>query len=126
MEEVLSMIKNTENAKHHCILSILYGTGMKLSELVNLKMKNIDLNSKMIHICLGEDCYSILPETLYRYITQIKKLKKDNTYLFTNNRGKKMNKRSIQKIVSKATKRMHINKHVASKNINSIKNPLDI
>jgi integrase len=40
-EEIIRMIEQTENSKHHCIISLLYGTGMRVGELVRLRMNHI-------------------------------------------------------------------------------------
>lgn len=45
-EEVLERINSPENTKHRLILNMLYGTGLRVSELVKLKWNNISRTGK--------------------------------------------------------------------------------
>lgn len=47
-EEVLAIIKATNNIKHKCIVSLLYSAGLRRSELLNLKITNIDSKRMLI------------------------------------------------------------------------------
>jgi len=54
----------TRNLKHNCIISILYGTGVRVSELTHIKMHDIDLDRKMLRVFQGKgkkDRFVILP-----------------------------------------------------------------
>lgn len=48
IDEVQSIIKATGNIKHKLLLIILYGTGLRVSEAVNLRIADID--SKRVHL----------------------------------------------------------------------------
>ena len=41
-EEIISIIEHTNNLKHRCIVQLLYGSGLRRSELLNLKLNDID------------------------------------------------------------------------------------
>ena len=47
-EEVLAIINATNNIKHKCIVSLLYSAGLRRSELLNLKITNIDSKRMLI------------------------------------------------------------------------------
>lgn len=49
-EDVLSIIANTNNLKHKCIVSLLYSSGIRRNELVNLKISDIDSKRMLIRI----------------------------------------------------------------------------
>lgn len=49
-EEVLDLIKNIENIKHRTMIMAGYSAGLRVSEIVALKLKNIDSKRMMIHI----------------------------------------------------------------------------
>ena len=49
-EEVFSIIKHTNNIKHKCIVSLLYSKVLRRSELLNLKITDIDSKSTLIRI----------------------------------------------------------------------------
>ena len=49
-QEVARIIHATENIKHKCIVSLLYSAGLRVNELVNLKIEDIDGQRKVIII----------------------------------------------------------------------------
>src|SRR3989344_6596524 len=53
-EEIKKLIESTTNIKHKLILKLLYGCGLRVSEIVNLHKKNINFSEKLIHIILAK------------------------------------------------------------------------
>lgn len=49
-EEILAIIENTNNIKHRCIVELLYGSGLRRSELLNLKLVGIDSKRMLIRV----------------------------------------------------------------------------
>ena len=49
-EEVLSIIEMVPNLKHRCIIKLLYGSGLRRSELLNLKLIDIDGKRMLVRI----------------------------------------------------------------------------
>ena len=49
-EEVLHLIKVTKNLKHRTMITLIYATGMRIGEILNLELKAIDLQRNYIHI----------------------------------------------------------------------------
>jgi len=49
-EEVISMINCTDNLKHRCIIQLLYGSGLRRSELVHLKIGDIDSKRMLVRV----------------------------------------------------------------------------
>jgi site-specific recombinase XerD len=47
-EDVLRLLSSVENLKHQAILATIYSCGLRISELINLKLKDIDSGRKMI------------------------------------------------------------------------------
>ncbi|MEO6903891.1 MAG: tyrosine-type recombinase/integrase [Bacteroidia bacterium] len=67
--EVQLIIKNTNNIKHRCIVSLLYSAGLRRSELLNLKPKDIDSNRMVIIVKNGKGnkaCLTILSESVLK------------------------------------------------------------
>ncbi len=116
-EEVKRMIELTANPKHNCIISLLYGTGVRVSELTHIKMRDIDLDRKMLRVFQGKgkkDRFVMLPEKLLAILTTQAKLKQAGDFLFTNGRGdSRLTETTIQKIVSQAAERAGIKKNVS-------------
>ena len=47
-QEIEKMIKATDNPKHNFLIQFLYSTGMRISEVVRVRMSDIDMDRKMI------------------------------------------------------------------------------
>ena len=53
-EEIKNLIDNTENIKHRLLIELLYSTGLRLSECINLQYSNLDLNDGIGWVRLGK------------------------------------------------------------------------
>jgi integrase/recombinase XerD len=53
-EEVATLLAVTKNPKHHAILATLYSTGIRLGELLNLRIADIDSPNMLVHVRLGK------------------------------------------------------------------------
>jgi integrase/recombinase XerD len=53
-EEITRLIKATQNLKHKTILLLIYSAGLRLAELLDLKIANIDSKALKIHIVQGK------------------------------------------------------------------------
>lgn len=116
-EEVKNLIDSTKNIKHLLVISLLYSSGIRVSELINLKVKDLNLENKYGFVRKGKgnkDRIFVLSKNL---IIPIKKLiQKDSLeeedYLFKSNRNKKYSPRTIQKIVDNSAKSCNLNKKI--------------
>ncbi len=115
-DEVKRLISATTNPKHHTIISLLYGAGLRVSELVNLKMRDIDIARGLIHIVKGKgkkDRYTLFPVTLKSIFQKQSLLKQPSDFIFTREgTSKALTTHTIQKIVSHAAYKANIHKHV--------------
>ncbi len=72
--EIQSLPLATVNHKHKLILSFAYGTGFRVSEVINLKVKDVDIQSLTLHIkhtkC-NKDRITIFPESVKNELTQV-------------------------------------------------------
>jgi len=115
-EEVRKMIEITVNPKHNCIICLLYGTGVRVSELTHIKMRDIDLDRKMLRVFQGKgrkDRFVMLPEKLIPIFSIQMKLKTADDYLFTNGRGSRLTEATIQKVVGHAAEKAGVRKNVS-------------
>jgi len=113
--EVLSLIRVTTNIKHKCIISLLYSAGLRKSELLNLKMS--DINSEKLTLLIqnakgGKDRITIIGQSLLVDLRAYYKIYKPKQYLFEGLQGKKYSPESVSRIVHKATKKAKINKTI--------------
>jgi len=115
-EEVRKMIILTTSPKHRCILSILYGAGVRVGELTHIRICDIDLDRMTLRVYQGKggkDRITILPHSLKLILQKQIKLKSKNDFLFTNGRNGRLTEATIQKIVQQAAVRAVINKNVS-------------
>jgi integrase/recombinase XerD len=117
-DEIAAMIAVENNIKHKLMIQILYCSGMRVSELADLEINDIDFGRKMIHIRLGKggkDRNTIVSQTVLdnisKYLLEYQPLR----FLFESfSVGKKMNVRSIQKVVSNSAELAGIRKEVSA------------
>ncbi|WP_233885032.1 tyrosine-type recombinase/integrase [Tenacibaculum piscium] len=114
-EEVITLLRVTKNLKHRAILTLLYSAGLRISELINLKLAHIDISRRQLFIQNGKgrkDRYVILADSflplLQNYIcTYVPK------YFFVESpSGTKYSDSSIRKFLHNSTKIAGINKNV--------------
>jgi site-specific recombinase XerD len=116
-EEIMSIIQKTDNLKHKAILMIIYSAGLRISELINLKIADIDSKRMQIRISAGKgkkDRYSILSvktlKTLRQYFTKYK----PKNYLFEGqDPNQAYSSRSIQVFFKESCKKAGILKKVS-------------
>jgi site-specific recombinase XerD len=115
LQEVNALINNTNNIKHRCIVSLLYGAGLRRAELLNLKLTDIDSKRMVIEVRNGKggkDRLTILSETVLSDLRRYYKEWKPKTYLFEGSKGKKYSPASVLNIVKKAARKAGIKKTV--------------
>ncbi len=108
-EEIKELIDVTKNVKHQLMICLMYSSGLRVSELVNLKIKDLNLEKNFGFVRDGKggkDRLIILSNNLINPIKKIIKLEnlEDRDYLFQSNRNKKYSIRTIQKIVDKSSR----------------------
>ena len=114
-EEVKAIIGRTNNPKHRCMIQLLYGAGLRVGELVRLRMRDIDTFRNTIHIVQSKgakDRYVMLPETLRDTMKKQARLKEPDSFLFTSYDAGHLTEATIQKVVSEAARRGGIGKSV--------------
>ncbi|PKM91594.1 integrase [Candidatus Falkowbacteria bacterium HGW-Falkowbacteria-1] len=112
-DEIDLIINSVSNPKHKLMLSISYGAGLRVGELVNLKIQDINSQELTVHIknAKGQkDRISVLSEKIIPELQEIINKKSKNDYLFSNEQGKKLTSRTAQKIFENALKKSKIKK----------------
>ena len=75
----VAQILNNQNSPHRLITSILFGGGLRISEALSLRVKDIDFNNRSIFVFRGKgskDRYTILPQSLIEPLhVQIERVK---------------------------------------------------
>jgi len=114
-EEIKRIIESANNIKHRLVLECLYGMGLRVSEVVNLRVSDLDFGRDMVKISSAKgnrDRYVMLPKELKSKLRTYIELEKPREYLFTG-RGSKYAIKSIQKIFEYSAKKAGIKKRVS-------------
>jgi site-specific recombinase XerD len=112
--EIRRLIKVISNQKHKLIISLAYGAGLRVSEVVNIKIKDVDTNNLTLHIRKAKgkkDRITIIPEKIKNDLEMIINSRKPNEYVFLSERGGKLTTRTAQKIFTNAMKKAEITKN---------------
>ena len=119
VELLLDINLNTAyDYRNKAMLELMYGSGLRVSELINLTMDNIDLDSSIIRvkgkgdkeriIPFGEIAKKYLVIYLEEYRNSLKK-KRLCDKIFLNNHGNGMTRQGFFKIITKIAKEKNIN-----------------
>ncbi len=114
IDEIRRLIENTSNIKHKLIIKLLYGCGLRVSEIVNLKKEDIKFEEGLIKILLSKgkkDRFVKLPEVIKKELKNYCEIE-ESKILFPSTRGGKLTKDTIQKIVQNSAKKAKIKKRV--------------
>lgn len=114
-EEILSIIKNTNNIKHRCIVQLLYSSGLRRSELLNLKLNDIDSKRMLVSVKGSKgnkDRLTLLSKTTLADLRVYYTTYRPQLYLFEGKKGIKYSGASVLKIVKTAAQKARIRKTV--------------
>lgn len=114
-EEVKSILINTKNLKHKAILGTIYFHGLRRSEVINLKLSDIDRSRGIINIRQSKgnkdrivpidlNCIKVIDRYIEKY--------NPNTYLFNGKFTTQYSETSIRSILNDSAKLAKIKKHV--------------
>ena len=119
-EEVRLLIDSTDNKKSKLIITLLYATGMRVSEIVNLKINDLSFKEKVGYVRQAKgrkDRMFNIPVLIFTLLENhvSKQKEKGSEYLFSGSLGNngKLTERNIQKIVSNSCRKAGINKKVS-------------
>lgn len=113
--EISKIITATENLKHQLILKMCYGMGLRVSEIVNIKIEDIDSKAMRVLIARAKgkkDRYVNLPESIIVELRQYYKSYQPKIYLFEGQFGGKYSVRSAQSVFKIAMNKAGIRKTV--------------
>lgn len=111
--EIKKILEVTPNLKHNTILKLIYGMGLRVSEIVNLKIRDIDSVSMRVFIERAKgkkDRYVNLPESILEQLRSYYKEYKPTEYLFEGQYGGQYTTRSVQQFFTKSLKNAKIHK----------------
>ncbi len=114
-EEVVKILNATENLKHKAILMTIYSAGLRVSELTNLRIKDIDSNRMQIRVEQAKgkkDRYTLLSEKTLEILRRYVKEYKPKVWLFEGAKGEQYSTSSIQANLKIAVEKTDIKKRI--------------
>ncbi len=128
IQEIKILINNSEKNKdfgirNSAIIETLYGSGLRVSELINLKLSDIQCDEKLLLIHGKGNKQRLVPLgsicelKIYNYVDNIRNLKKikknSNDIVFLNRNGGKLSRAMIFNIVKEAQRNSNIKKTIS-------------
>lgn len=114
-QEVKRMLDAAENIKHRCILKLLYGGGLRVSEVLALTLNDIDSPNMLIHIQDAKgrkDRTVMLSDSLLSDLRAYFVKDRPKYFLFEGQSGEGYSARSIQAVVKQLASKAGIAKPV--------------
>lgn len=115
--EVTLILKSVHNIKHRAILQLTYSGGLRVSEVVNLKIHDIDSERMMIHVKQAKgrkDRYTLLSRVALESLREYAKQYRLKDWLFPGEiEGSHLSERSVQKVFETMCERVGIKKEVS-------------
>lgn len=114
-KEIQRLFDVTGNDKHRLMLQLCYGMGLRVSEVVGLRIADIDSQRMLVHVQSGKgkkDRYVPLPETILPQLRNYYKLFRPQTFLFEGQFGGQYAVRSVQAVFHQAMKKAKIRKKI--------------
>jgi site-specific recombinase XerD len=115
-KEIKNILLITENIKHKLILALMYSSGLRVSEIINVKASDLDFENKMLKVRSAKgkkDRLTIISGKVSYVLKKYVKNKEKNDYIFKNNKNNKLSERTVQKIFTIALKKSKIKKQAS-------------
>ncbi len=128
VEEVMNLLNilsedTPYNFRNKAMIEVMYGTGLRVSELVNLKISELHLTNKMISttgkgskeriVPINDYATKVLREYIIKARPELLKKGKDPNYIFLNNMGEPLSRQSFFLILKKLAKDAGITKEIS-------------
>lgn len=112
-KEIESILDQTKNHKHRLIMSLAYSAGLRVSEVINVRVRDIDIAEMTITVRQGKgmkDRLTVISPRLLDSLYKFTVHKKGNDYLFESERGGKLTTSTAQLVFQQCLKKSGIQK----------------
>lgn len=117
IQEFQIILDSIVNLKHRTIVCLMYSAGLRVSEVINLELKDIDSKNNKINIRNGKgkiDRVVMLDNSILYLMRNYWEQYKTKKYLIEGAKGDVYSAKSIQQIVKNAVKKVGIDKKISS------------
>ncbi len=111
--EIDRVIAASANTKHRLMISLAYGSGLRVSEVVNLRIRDVDFDGMSLHIKMakgGRDRITVFSESLLNALRNLSAGKSGEDFVFESARGGKLTTRTAQKVFENALRKAGIDR----------------
>lgn len=111
--EIKNMLRATSNRKHRLLLALAYGAGLRVSEVVALRVRDLDYDEMTLHVNDGKgrkDRVSIMPKKIIRDLRDFLSGRSGSDVVFASERGGTLTTRTAQKIFEHSRNKAGITK----------------
>lgn len=115
--EILRIIDQANNLKHKSMIALVYSAGLRVGEMINLKIVDIDSSRMVIHLRAAKgnkDRFLPLSEKLLTYLRDYYKEYHPKVYLFEGQKGNCYSPSSFNKLLQASAKRAKIKKKITA------------
>ena len=112
-QEISAIISAPSNTKHRLLLSLAYAAGLRVSEALALRVRDVDLNEMTVTVRQGKgrkDRITVLSPKLVNDLRALAGNKNADSLLFESERGGKLTTATAQKVFAKALQTVGIKK----------------
>ena len=107
IEEVLLILQLTKKIKYRVVIATLFGSGLRIGELIILKLSDFDFKRKQLHIQNGKgrkDRYTTIAESLFPLLKNYHNTYQPKVFFIENPKGGKYSPESIRAFLRKSKK----------------------
>lgn len=111
--EIERLLATITNVKHTLMVALAYGAGLRVSEILHLRVRDILLDELTLHIKEAKgkkDRITLIPEKLKEHLRAFIAGKQHDDIVFGSDRGGKLSERTAQKVFERALHAAHITK----------------
>lgn len=111
-EEVVRFLQAVDNLKHKCMMMLIYSGGLRLGEVVNLRVADVNIAQMQLFVKGGKgkkDRATVLSVKALEMLKEYAKLYKPNDFLFEGQYGGQYSVRSVQNVFTEAKAKSEIN-----------------
>jgi site-specific recombinase XerD len=115
-DEVADLLNSVTNLKHRAVLSLIYGSGLRVSEAVNLTPTDIDSRRMLVTVRDGKgrkDRVTVLSERVLKLLREYYRAFRPRRWLFEGEKGGRYHVRSVQNVFQHAKEKAGIKKEVS-------------
>ena len=115
-KDVSRLLEAVDNPKHKAILMLTYSAGLRVGEVIRLKVEDLDEQRRLIRVRGGKgrkDRYTLLSEVALQVVKAYQEAYRPKTWLFPGPKlGSHLSSRTVQKVLERAREKAGIPQHV--------------